>query len=162
MCYMLDTNIFDALAKGQLSLGSLPSDGQFRATRVQLEELKDAKHKDLRAKLLATFTEIIPPDALIPAAFAFDTAGAGFDEGIWRADTKLWTALLKDLDDAWEKMPRKKQRRSKKRNNAKDCLIAEAAKFNNCTLLTRERNLAMVAEKHGVKARLIALDSRIR
>jgi hypothetical protein len=127
-----------------------------------LEELKDAKNEELRAKLLAKFTEIIPPDAIVPAAFAFGIAGAGFDEGVFRADGGLWTAIKKDLDDAWEKMPRRKQRRSKKENNGKDCSIAEAAKYNDCVLLTRERNLAIVAEKHGVKARLITLGSGIR
>ena len=155
MCFMVDTNVFDALAKGRLSLDSLPSDEKLRATRVQLEELKNAKDTNLRSKLLATFAEIIAPDAVIPAAFAFDIAGAGFEEGAWRSDGGLWRALKKDLDDAWQRMPKRRQKRRKKENNAKDCLIAEAAKFNGCTLLTYDPDLAMVAEKHGVKVRLL-------
>jgi hypothetical protein len=39
--YMLDTNIFDSLAKGRFTADRIPSDGELCATAVQLEELKD-------------------------------------------------------------------------------------------------------------------------
>ena len=87
-CNMLDTNIFDSVAKGRLALDGLPSDGKLLATRVQLEELKNTENDDLRSRLLTTFEEIIAHDSIIPAAFAFGIAGAGFDEGVWRSDAR--------------------------------------------------------------------------
>ena len=63
----------------------------------------------------------------------------------------LWNALKKDLDDAWDKMPKKNQKKRPKENNSKDSSIAEAAKFNDCMLLTYDRDLATVAGKHGIK-----------
>lgn len=157
-CYMLDTNIFDALAKGRLSLDRLPSDGELRATRVQLEELKNTENNHLRSQLLTTFTEIIAHDSIIPSAFALGVAGAGLNEGVWRSDGGLWNAVKQDLDDEWAKMPTKKQKKSRRENNPKDSSIAEAAKSNDYILLTCDRNLAIVAEKHGIKVRLFTPD----
>jgi predicted nucleic acid-binding protein len=87
---------------------------------------------------------------MLRAAFSFDIPGAGFGQGEWRSDGVLYNALKKDLDDAWDRKPTKEQKRSKKRNNSKDALIADSAIFNGCTLLTCDSDLAKAAAKHGV------------
>lgn len=149
--YMLDTNIFDALVKGWLTVDRFPSDGTLCATHVQLEELKNTKDSERRSRLSETFTKIITATGVtLDAGFAFDIAGAGLNQGVWRSDGALYRALKNGLDEAWERKSKRDQRRSKKENNAKDALIAEAAKFNDCTLLTRDRDLATVAANHGI------------
>jgi predicted nucleic acid-binding protein len=154
--YMLDANIFSNLVEGKLRLNDLPSDGQFWATPVQLEELKNAKDSVVKAELLSRFKAmIIDQGTQVPAAFAFDVAGAGFDEGILRSDGRLWHELKEELDTEWEKKLRKKKKNSKKENNLKDASIAEAAKFNDFVLVTCDCSLAAVSEKHGIKALLL-------
>ncbi|HXN72251.1 MAG TPA: hypothetical protein VN861_06825 [Candidatus Acidoferrales bacterium] len=158
--YMLDTNIFDSLVKGRLAISRLPSDGEFCATAIQLEELKNIRDSRKRSRLMEKFTEIIDArGTMLHTAFAFDIAGAGFDQGHWRSDGSLYYALKKDLDDAWDRKPKKEQRRSKKQNNAKDALIAEAAHFNGCTLLTCDGDLAEVAAKHGINVLRFSYDA---
>jgi predicted nucleic acid-binding protein len=158
---MLDTNIFDSLAKGSFATDRLPSDGKLCATRVQMEELKNSKNHDLRPRLLATFTEIVGAhEAMIAAALAFDIAGAGWGEGEWRSDGALWHSLKKDLDDAWDRKSKKQQKRSKKQNNLKDASIAGAAKFNDCILVTRDDDLATIAKKHGIEVLHLNYDGR--
>jgi hypothetical protein len=58
------------------------------------------------------------------SAFAFDVRGAGWDEGEWRNDASAYNAMKAALDEAWEKLPTRKKKKSKKENNAKDALIA--------------------------------------
>jgi rRNA-processing protein FCF1 len=157
--YMLDTNIFDSLAKGRFAVDRLPSDGKLYATAVQFEELKDTRDSEKRSRLMERFTEIIDaPGMMLRAAFAFDVAGAGFDQGHWRSDGALYYALKKDLDAAWDRKPKKEQRRSKRQNSAKDALIAEAAQFNGCTLLTCDGDLAEAAAKHGINVLRLSSD----
>ena len=60
MGYMLDTNIFDRLAKGVLDIGGLPSDGEFFATSVQIKELNQTEDETLRNLLNKKFTELGP------------------------------------------------------------------------------------------------------
>lgn len=154
--YLLDTNIFSNLIAGKLTPGDLPSDGQFWATPVQLQELKEAKADSNRDRLLSLFKELVGVDRTIPAAFAFDVPGAGWNQGEWRNDGSSWQTLKKDLDEAWEKKPGKKRKSSKKENNAKDASIAEAAKFNKFILLTCDSALANVAAKHGVEVQFLS------
>jgi predicted nucleic acid-binding protein len=154
--YMFDTNIFSNLVMGIIRQDELPQDGQFWATSVQLEELKNTRDAGIRMRLLSTFKEmIIDRKTQIPPGFAFGVAGAGFGEGEWRRDGTLWQLLKNDLDDAWENLPNKKKKSKKKDNNIQDASIAEAASSNGFILITGDRTLATVAEKHGIAVRRI-------
>jgi hypothetical protein len=151
MNYMLDTNVFGDLVGGVFCLEDLPPDGQFWATPVQWEELTKAP-----ASVKARFRELILDHGrIVPAGFAFDVLGAGWGEGEWRQDGRLWYALNKELDELLESgwanhPPKEEKQRQKKENNRKDASIAEAAKFNNFTLITRDCGLMTAATKHGI------------
>lgn len=137
--YMLDTNVFNWLVQGDLSIDDLPSDGDFVATPVQREELRATKEYETREALLAKFSQIVSD--LYSAPFAFGIPGAGFGEGRW-TDGKLAKAIQTDLDG--------KQKKPKP-NNLQDALIAEAAIAANCTLVTCDQALRDAAEAHGCK-----------
>jgi hypothetical protein len=85
--YMLDTNIFGFLVERAFRLEDLPSDGQFWATPVQRVELSKAPN-NVKAK----FKELILDQKIVFAGFAFSVPGAGWGEGEWRQDGKLWRA----------------------------------------------------------------------
>jgi hypothetical protein len=152
-CYMLDTNVFDHLVKGRIKFDQLPTDGKFLATPVQLVELKNCKDDERRAKLLSKFGI----SELVPAGFSFGVAGAGWGEGEWHSEEKMWLDVKNELDLEWEKLPKDKKERSKKENNLPDASIAEAAHFHGCVLLTQDCTLDRVAAKHGITVLRIAL-----
>lgn len=148
--YMVDTNIFSNLVSGELRIESLPFDGEFWATPVQREELYAAPG-DVREQLVSKFKEFVDPQSLVGVSFSFDIPGAGFDEGVWNHDPSVFKAVKADLDEAWDMLPAKQKRRKKKENNAKDALIAEAAKRGDFTLLTADYHLAETAKKQKIK-----------
>jgi predicted nucleic acid-binding protein len=149
MRYMVDTNIFGNLVSGELSMETLPRDGEFCATPVQRAELNDASG-DLKAQLLSKFNEIVD-SKMVRSAFAFGVPGAGFDEGEWRNDANTYNAVKTALDEAWEKLPGRKKKKHKKENNAKDALIAEVAKLRDFSLLTCDSALADAAKANGIR-----------
>ncbi|PYP90125.1 MAG: hypothetical protein DMG65_12255 [Candidatus Angelobacter sp. Gp1-AA117] len=57
--YLLDTNVFDALAKGTIQRSDLPTDGQLCATSVQLAELERTKDADVKQRLSSLFKQIV-------------------------------------------------------------------------------------------------------
>jgi predicted nucleic acid-binding protein len=158
--YLLDTNVFDALAKGSIQRSDLPSDGRLCATSVQLAELEDTKDPDVRHSVLSAFKEIVTGDADINPGFAPGIPGAGWGQGEWRSDGRPWLALRKDLDEEWERRSSKQKKRSPKDNNLKDAAIAEAALHNGCVLITRDKGLAEVAKKHSIETILLQIQSK--
>jgi hypothetical protein len=78
---MVETNVFNWLAQGDLSIDDLPSNGDFVATPVQRAELEAACDDAKRGALPAKFSEVVT--CLYSAPFAFDVPGAGFDQGRW-------------------------------------------------------------------------------
>jgi predicted nucleic acid-binding protein len=156
--YLLDTNVFDALAKGAIQASDLPSDGQLCATTVQLAELENTKDTHTRVRLSSLFQEIITGNSNICPAFVFGVDGAGFGQGEWREDGGVWMALKQNLDERWELTRRaKKKKNSSKENNAQDATIAEAAFHNGCILITCDTDLAVVARKHSIETILLKL-----
>ena len=155
--YLLDTNVFDALVKGIIQRSDLPADGQLCATTVQLAELESTKDMQMRLMLTSLFREIVVENANINPAVAFGIAGAGFGQGEWRTDGGPWLALKKDLDEEWERRSSKQKKRSRKENNLRDTAIAEAALHNGCVLITRDEELAKVAEKHSIETILLTI-----
>jgi predicted nucleic acid-binding protein len=150
--YMLDTNVFSKIVSEKILVSDLPQ-GTFWATTVQLEELKDTQGDQKKQQLLSLFKELIP--SMIPPGLTWGVKGAGWGEGEWRTDGSLWDLLKKELDEAWARKPSRKRKSSNKENNPKDATIAEAAKFNDFTLLTFDKDVAEVCEKVGIKVQLL-------
>jgi len=138
MGYMLDTNIFDRLAKGQLDISNLPNDGEFYATSVQKKELNQTHDDSLRTILNNKFSELGPTlDQLQTTLWDF----SGWGEGGWSAVGEHYEKIKSELDLA----------NNKKRSNAADALIGETSLANNHTLITTDKDLAAAVEAHGGK-----------
>jgi predicted nucleic acid-binding protein len=133
MKYLLDTNIFNRLLDGNISVQNLPS-GMFVATHIQMDEISRTQNAKRKEQLLAKFREFIP--TLTPtASFLWDESR--FDQARW-SDGKLFEALSADLLHG-----------QKKDNATRDALIAEVAIVDGVTLLTADSTLAKVARRHG-------------
>jgi len=155
--YMLDTNVFNHICKGVISLEIF--DGKhLLATPLQIIELKNTKDPILLTKLLATFNEIAASE--VPAAFSFDIEGAGWDQGVLSGNADCAHAAFADLKHLDQLKPNSKWSKnlSPEKENRKmvgawnDILTAEAAKRNGAILITEDRNLLVVARKYGVLA----------
>ncbi len=137
MSYVVDTNIFNKLVDGLLRIEDLPSNGSYLATHIQIDEINNTKDTERRARLFLMFAEMRPQ--VVPTeSFVWDVSR--WDQGKW-SDGVLFEKLKQDLDAL----------NKSKSNNARDILIAEVAIANGYTLLTADRDLAAVAEKHGGK-----------
>jgi len=135
MKYVVDTSIINKLVDGKIDPSELPTDGEFIASHIQIDELGKTKDDVRRAELLTRFDEL---DAEIvkteSAVWGRSKWGrAKFGDGITRQ--KLKTVL-----DA---------RNHRKKNNVNDALIAEIAIKNGFTLLTTDYDLWKVMESYG-------------
>lgn len=135
MNYVVDTCLINHLVDGKIAPDSLPLDGEYVATHIQREELEATRNEYRREILLKKFSEIvkstIPTETRIFGISRFGQGNFG--------DGKLHTSLQSSLDNV----------NDKHRNNTKDCLIAEVAIKKGYTLLTTDRDLKEVAQKHG-------------
>ena len=97
--YMLDTNIFNRLADGEIDLEAFAGFRMF-ATHVQLNELSVAKLNDRTAALLEAFKQI-GPEVIV-------TSSADWDVSEW--DKANWTpedgVFQKIKTKSWSLMPR--------------------------------------------------------
>lgn len=143
MKYILDTNIFNKLVDGSLLPDDLPSDGQFVATHIQIDELNNTANNERRAKLFLMFAKISP--MMIPTE--------SFILGVSRLDE----AKLSD-GDFFESFKGEFDLLNRgKANNIQDTLIAEVAAVNSFTLLTSDHDLAAMVKKHGILHKYFAV-----
>lgn len=116
-------------------------------TGIQPNELRATRNPERRAALLAVYEEISPTP--VPASsFAFDIAGAGFDQAYGNdgsGNVEKMLARLQVLD----KRAGKKKSDS---NQVRDILIAETAIKNAATLITGDSNLRTVVSEFGGQA----------
>ena len=129
--YMLDTNVFDRVLDGKISLSSFGG-RRLLATGIQRDELSKAK-EPRRTALLATF-EAINPEVALASSFAFDIEGAGFNQAYWNDGSGNFEKMRKRLQELDPKA-------KKFLNQERDILIAETAIKNEATLVSDDRNL---------------------
>lgn len=148
--YMLDTNVFNDLLRGQLSLSIF---GQCRlvATGIQRDELSKTKDGVQRASLLERF-DTIKPDIVTVESFAFDIEGAGWDQANWNDGSGNFERMLQRLQD----LDRRKKRPKDPRNQMRDILIAETAIKINAVLISSDVNLCSVMREFGGGAKMPA------
>jgi rRNA-processing protein FCF1 len=133
---MLDTNIFNRLVEGRLAIGDLPSDDEFFATSIQIQELNATKDGAYRAILIAKFAEMGPKlDQVKTTLWGF----ASWGEGSW-GGVGDYFGKIKDEMDLLNK---------NKDSNSADALIGEASISNHHILITTDKHLAEVVERHG-------------
>ena len=126
---------FNWLADGAIKEESLPSDGGFAITHIQVDEINKTKDEERRARLLLAQArlrcELIPTQTFLFGRSRFGLAKLG--------DGALFSNLKGELDGL----------NGRKENNDRDALIAEAAIANGHTLLTADEDLRAATEKHG-------------
>ena len=140
--YMFDTNAFDEVLKSEeISVESLAHCGAtFFATHIQLDEInsipthnedKARKRKQVRDLYRQLFEEV-PTES-----FVWDVSRWGCSK--W-SDDSLYDEILSGLDEF-----------DKKDNNSQDALIGETAIKKDFVLVTQDKNLRAVVQKHGGK-----------
>jgi predicted nucleic acid-binding protein len=138
MNYVVDTCIINKLIEEKINIDKLPSNSSFFASHIQIDEINNTKDVERRACLLLKFAEvqpkIIPTESIVLGISRLNQAK--FSARV------LFDKLKQDLDSL----------NKSKANNTQDALIAETAIVNGYTLLTSDRDLFEVAEKHGGKA----------
>ncbi len=137
MKYMVDTCIINRLVDGLLSTSDLPSEGEYMATHVQMDELKRTSDLSRRVSLLQKFTTLV--DDMVPTAST--VLGVSKVGQCKLSDGNLCETLRAELD----------KRNKGKKNNIQDALIAEVAIQRGWTLLTTDNDLAKVALKNGCR-----------
>ncbi len=137
MRYIVDTCIINKLVDGLIEPEGLPSDGDFVASHIQIDELNKTKDEDRRARLFLKFAKII--DGVVPTETTLVGVSrlgeSKLGDGVIYRSTKV---KLDSLNGG-------------KTNNAMDALIAEVAIKNEYTLLTADYHLSEVAKNHGCK-----------
>jgi len=145
--YMLDTNLFNSVLDGKISVASFAG-RRLLATGIQSSELQATSCPQRRAELLAIFEEVNP--AVLPASsFAFGVEGAGFGQALWNDGTGNFQKMLD--------RPRELDREQGKKirdplNQPRDILIAETAIKNGATLVSGDENLRLVVLEFGGRA----------
>src|ERR1700730_18752589 len=138
--YMLDTNVFNRVLDGEISISSFGGH-RLLVTGIQRDELSKTKDNVRRTALLATF-EAISPEVRLASSFAFGIEGAGFDQAYWNDGSGNFEKMRKRLQ---ELNPKNKN----PLNQERDILIAETAIKNSATLVSDDRNLRQVVSEFG-------------
>ncbi|RXN87800.1 hypothetical protein C7R54_14480 [Achromobacter aloeverae] len=133
--------MFNRVLDKQFDLSSVQDATGLVASPVQLYELRSTPDETRRTELLQIFNSVTPD--LEATALAFDIPGAGFDEANWGDDDRI-QAVRNDLEKVKSKL-----------NNWQDALIAGVALKYGYGLVTSDRLLADVAERHGITVRNI-------
>jgi hypothetical protein len=147
VAYMLDTNVFNAAADGQIPVETFVG-RKMLATNVQVAEVSATRSDERRARLLDTFTKLDP--ASVPASsMVWGLAGAGWDQANWNDRSGAFEKMLvrlKELDAQAKKKP------SDPRNQLGDIVIAETALKLGATLVTDDANLRQTLIESGGRA----------
>lgn len=136
MKYVVDTSIINKLVDGSIHVDNLPSNGDYLASHIQIDEINKTKDEERRARLFLTFSKtidnIVPTESVVIGLSRIEECKIGDGESYQK---------LKDSLDALNK---------KKSNNANDALIAEVALKNGYTLITADYHMYEVAQQHDV------------
>jgi len=135
MKYIVDPCILNNFLDGSLRIETLPRDGDYVASHIQVDEINNTKYAERRAKLLLLFTEtvkeILPTESAIAGIYRAGYCKAG--DGI------ICSKIKNDLD----------LMNGGKENNMRDALIVEISINNRFTLLTADFDLQEVAKRNG-------------
>jgi len=139
--FMLDTNVFNEFCDGSLPLDCLRG-RRLLVTGIQEAELWNCEDEARRNALRDTF-EKVNADWEPAAQFAFEMAGAGFDQGSWGVNDHTHEAMLIRL--------RELERVKAGSNQIADVLIAETAMRRDAVLVSGDKNLRTMASEFGVE-----------
>lgn len=138
--YMLDTVVFNSVAKGRLAW---VAGHKVFTTHVQRDELMRTGDPVIKERLLAAFNEVDPTSLPTDTAIWGDSR---WDEAKWSSEDGMCERLLMrivELDKASGKKPRDPL------NPSRDARIAETAIKAGLTLVTDDANLAQTTTEQG-------------
>jgi predicted nucleic acid-binding protein len=142
--YMLDTNVFDTLAKD--STRRLPEGKRLVATDVQRDELARTPNESQRQYLLDKFREV-DAEVLFASSLVFDVEGAGWGQSFWNDGSSRFEKMLSELAQRDEKVRKWAGRDGLGR--IRDIVIAETALKANAVLVSNDVNLCEVMSLFG-------------
>ncbi len=156
---MFDTNAFNRILDGVISLRT-PTDRLVAyATHIQRDEINNTKNPERRAALAQVFLDVVadslPTDSFVLGVSRLGEARLGgerlvptssavwdvsrWDQATWTAADNIYSALKADLDKLNGNKP----------NNTHDALIAETSVKQGYVLVTDDIDLATVTQKYG-------------
>lgn len=140
MQYVVDTNIINWLIDGKIDRSTMPGDGKFVSTQIQIDEINRTSDEERRARLFLTLASslsgLLQTETTVTGVSRFNFSKLG--------NGMIYTSIKNQLDAMNGGNP----------SNIRDALIAEVSIVNSHTLLTADRDLAKVAKDHGGMVRL--------
>jgi hypothetical protein len=164
--FMFDTNVFNRILDGQLSMDANRCPILAYATHIQRDEINNTTDRDRRTRLLEVFheetTESVPTNSFVLGTSRLDEACLARDRviptssAVW--DTSRWDeASWGDEDSIFALMKAELDSLNRgKVNNVQDILIAETALKKKLTLVTDDSHLRAVFAKVGGEALSVA------
>ena len=158
---MFDTNVFNRILDGVISIQSLTGRVVAHATHIQRDEINNTKDLERRAALAQVFGDVVatstPTDSFVLGVSRLDEARLGgervvpttsavwdvsrWDQASWGADDNLYSTVKAERDKLNGNKP----------NNVHDALIAETSVKGRFVLVTDDADLAEVTKKYGGK-----------
>jgi len=169
--YMFDTNVFNRILDGVISVQALAGRVVAYATHIQRDELNNTMNSKRRAELAQVFVDVVaasvPTESLVLGVSRLGEAKLSGERvvptesavyGVSRygsakygAEDSLYPALKESLDGV----------NRQKSNNVHDALIAETSIKGGHVLVTDDADLAAVTKRYGARcisvAELLAL-----
>jgi len=155
---MFDTNVFNRILDGVISLQTLTGRLEACATHVQRDEINNTTNPARRAALAQVFGKVVAPlptDSFVLDVSRLDEARLGgervvptesavygvsrYGQAKYAAEDKLISALKDRLDSINGAKP----------NNVHDALIAETSIKRSHVLVTDDADLAAVTKEYG-------------
>lgn len=156
---MFDTNVFNRILDGVISLQTLTGRVIAYATHIQRDEINNTTNRERRAALAQVFGDVVaeslPTDSLVLGVSRLGEARLGgerlvpTESAVWgvskygqakyAAEDNLYSALQGRLDSINGNKP----------NNLHDALIAETSIKGNYVLVTDDTDLAAVTKEYG-------------
>jgi hypothetical protein len=142
--YLLDTNIFNQLLDGDITVSDFGGQMLF-ATHVQSDELQRTKNVARAADLLAVITSLAPNDAATTTGIWGDSRWGHFK---W-SDGERYSKLLSRLQEL-DALSNKRVRDPL--NQSRDARLAETAIENDLTFVSGDQNLVALTKEFGGSA----------
>lgn len=159
--YMFDTNVFNRILDGVISLQTLAGRVVAYATHVQRDEINNTKNPGRRAALAQVFSDVVgaslPTESAVVGVSRLGEAKLSGERMVptdsavygvsryglakYSSEDNLYSALKESLD----------RLNRQKANNMHDALIAETSIKGGHVLVTDDTDLATVTKRYGAQ-----------
>lgn len=164
--YMFDTNVFNRILDGVISVQTLEGRVVAYATHIQRDELSNTRNSHRRAELAQVFVDVVagpvPTESLVLGVSRLGEAKLSGERVVptesavygvskyglakYGGEDTLYPALKESLD----------RLNGQKHNNVHDALIAETSIKGGHVLVTDDIDLATVTKRYGAECLSVA------